>query len=193
MLLRRPGPERLVVGLGNPGREYARSRHNAGFLVVDALARKHRLRFNHRLAKSQVAEGNVDGVQIALAKPQTYMNLSGDSVRFLLRGLGLPRESLLVVCDDIDMPLGRTRMRERGSSGGHRGIQSIVDRLGTEEFWRLKIGVGRPDPRDAAEYVLAEFTSSENDLLEEVVNRAVEAIEIALSQGIAAAINRYNR
>ncbi len=182
-----------MIGLGNSGREYARSRHNAGFLVLDALARKHALRFAHRWAQAQVAVGTVADVPVALAKPQTYMNLSGESVRSLLRRLGLTVESLVVVTDDIDMPLGRIRLRERGSSGGHRGVQSIVDRLGTDEFVRLKVGVGRPDPREAADYVLAEFAPSEREVLGEVVGRAVEAIETALASGVAVAMNRYNR
>ncbi len=193
MLRRTTDPERLVVGLGNPGRDYARSRHNAGFLVLDALARKHGLRFAHRWAQAHVAVGPVAGVPVALAKPQTYMNLSGESVRSLLRKLGLSTEALLVVTDDIDMPLGRIRLRERGSSGGHRGVQSIVERLGTDELARLKVGVGRPDPREAADYVLAEFAHSEREVVAEVVGRAVEALETALSSGISAAMNRYNR
>lgn len=186
-------PERLVIGLGNPGREYARSRHNAGFLVLDALARKHGLSFTHRWAHAHVAIGTVEDVPVALAKPQTFMNLSGESARSLLRKLSLSAESLLVVADDIDMPLGRIRLRERGSSGGHRGVQSIVDRLGTDELLRLKIGVGRPDPREAADYVLAEFAPSEREAVAEVVGRAVEAIEAALSGGASVAMNRYNR
>jgi peptidyl-tRNA hydrolase, PTH1 family len=192
MLRRSPNPERLVIGLGNPGRDYARSRHNAGFLVVDALARKHGLRFAHRWAQAQVAVGDLNGMTVALAKPQTYMNLSGESARSLLRRLSLSAGALFVVTDDIDMSLGRIRLRERGSSGGHRGVQSIVDRLGTDEFVRLKIGVGRPDPREAADYVLAEFTPAEREAVAEIVGRAVEAIEAALSDGVAAAMNRYN-
>ncbi len=186
-------PERLVIGLGNPGREYARSRHNAGFLVVDALAKKHGLRFAHRWGQAQVALGTVAGVPVALAKPQTYMNLSGEAARSLLRRLDLSAGALLVVADDIDMPLGRIRLRERGSSGGHRGVQSIVDRLGTDEFVRLKIGVGRPDPREAADYVLSEFADSERELVAEVAKRAAEAVETALSSGVSVAMNRYNR
>jgi peptidyl-tRNA hydrolase, PTH1 family len=193
MLRRTPDPERLLVGLGNPGREYARSRHNVGFLVLDALARKHGLHFAHRWSRAQVAVGPVAGVSVALAKPQTYMNLSGESARSLLRKLNLSTGALLVVADDIDTPLGRIRFRERGSSGGHRGVQSIVDRLSTDEFLRLKVGVGRPDPREAADYVLAEFAPSEREAVAEVVARAVEAIETALSSGIAVAMNRYNR
>jgi peptidyl-tRNA hydrolase, PTH1 family len=193
MLRHTPSPERLVVGLGNPGREYAHSRHNVGFLVVDALALKQGVRFSHRWSRAQVAVGCIGGHRIALAKPQTYMNLAGESVRSLLDKLGVDHASLLVVADDIDLPLGRVRLRERGSSGGHRGIQSVIDRLGTQEFARLKLGVGRPDPSDAADYVLGEFGSAEDEALRGMIARAIEAVESAISEGVSAAMNRHNR
>jgi PTH1 family peptidyl-tRNA hydrolase len=185
--------ETLLVGLGNPGREYSRSRHNAGFLVVDALARKHGLRFAHRWAHAQVALGTIVGRPVAVAKPQTYMNLSGDCVRALLRRLDLQPNALLVVADDIDTPLGRIRLRQRGSSGGHRGVQSIIERLGTDEFVRLKIGVGRPDPDVAAEYVLSQFSQDEAEALEGILARAIEALETAVAEGAEVAMNRHNR
>lgn len=188
-----PAAAKLVVGLGNPGREYARSRHNVGFMVADALARKSGLRFGHRWSGAHVAVGRIAGVEVALAKPQTYMNRSGDSVRSLLRRLGLSPADLLVVCDDLDRSFGRLRLRERGSSGGQRGLQSIIDRLGTDEFARLRVGIGRPEPSEAAEYVLAEFSPEERAQLRDVVDRAVGAVETWLAEGPAAAMNRFNQ
>lgn len=189
----RTSVQHLIVGLGNPGREYARSRHNVGFLIVDAVARKASLRFSHRWSQAQVAVGRVADREVALAKPQTYMNLSGDSVRGLLRQLRLDPAALVVVYDDLDLPVGRLRFRERGSSGGHRGVQSILERLGTDELARLRVGIGRPDPRDAADYVLSEFTPEERPVVEEAVERAVSALETYLTEGLAVAMNRYNR
>ena len=188
-----PPATRLVVGLGNPGREYARSRHNVGFMAVDDLARRFSLRFGHRWSQAHVALGRIDAVEVALAKPQTYMNLSGESVRGLLRRLRLGPGDLLVVYDDLDLPFGRLRLRERGSSGGHRGVQSIADRLGTDAFARLRIGIGRPEPWEAVDYVLAEFSAEERQQLRDVLDRAATAIETCVVEGLAVAMNRFNR
>ena len=184
---------KLVVGLGNPGREYARSRHNVGFMVADDLARKWGLHYSHRWSHAAVALGRVAGVAVAVARPQTFMNASGDSVRGLARRFGLTPADLLIVYDDLDLPLGRLRLRERGSSGGHRGVQSIVDRLGTDGFARLRIGIGRPEPRDARDYVLDGFSSEDRVALGEVRGRAVSAVEAVLGEGIGPAMNAYNR
>ena len=184
---------KLIVGLGNPGREYANTRHNVGFRVVDELAKKGGLRFDHRRAHAQIASGQIAGADVLLAKPQTMMNLSGDAVRGLLQWLSVEPSDLLVVYDDLDLPFGKIRLRERGSAGGHRGVQSIIDRLGTDAFARLKVGVGRPEPLDAVEYVLSPFAPEEQSELPGVLDRAVAAVESYLAEGLQMAMSRHNR
>jgi PTH1 family peptidyl-tRNA hydrolase len=195
MRLSTPAPQvsRLIVGLGNPGREYARTRHNVGFQCVDRLARHAELKFAHRWNQAHVAVGSVAATPVALAKPQTWMNNSGDSVQGLLKRLNLKPADLLVVCDDVDLPTGRLRLRAGGSSGGHRGVRSIIDRLGTDAFARLRVGVGRPDPRDTVDYVLATFDAEDAQIIDEALGRALEAIDVLLVGGLESAMNRYNR
>lgn len=185
--------ERLIVGLGNPGREYSRSRHNVGFMVVDELARKWGLKYAHRWSDAQVAVGRAGAHGVSLAKPQTYMNLSGDSVKGLMHRFRLEPDALIVVYDDLDLPLGRIRLRERGSAGGHRGVQSIIDRLGSPDFARVRVGIGRPEPKDAADYVLAPFDDAEREDLREALARAAEAVAVCLDEGVTVAMNRFNR
>jgi PTH1 family peptidyl-tRNA hydrolase len=188
------GPNTLIVGLGNPGLEYSATRHNMGFLCLDRLATKHRLRFTGKRAKSVLARGAIGGNDVALAKPQTYMNLSGESVRELLRLYAMPTKSLLVVYDDVDLPAGTVRIRERGGPGTHNGMRSIVDEIGTTEFPRLRIGVGTPtDGQNLADYVLGLPTPDERALLDEALGRGVEAIETVARRGIGAAMNQFNR
>lgn len=185
----------LVAGLGNPGSEYADHRHNIGFQVVEALARSHALTFARRKEiKAHVAEGRIAGRDVLLAKPQTYMNLSGRPVGRLQRMYEIPPEQILVVYDDLDLPLGRLRVRPEGGSGGHKGMRSIIDVLGTQAFPRLRVGVDRPPGRmDPAEYVLRPFREEEQELLDEVLERAVAAIECWLVDGIVAAMDKFNR
>jgi PTH1 family peptidyl-tRNA hydrolase len=185
----------LIVGLGNPGDEYAKHRHNIGFQIVDALARGHGLAFTrHKEAKARVAEGVIAGRPVLLAKPQTYMNLSGKSVARLGRSKQIPPERILVVYDDLDLPLGRLRLRPGGGSGGHKGMRSIIDLLGTQEFPRLRVGIDRPSGGlDPADYVLQPFDEAERPLLEEAVTRAVAAVECWLSEGIVSAMDRFNQ
>ena len=188
------GPSRLIVGLGNPGAEYAGNRHNVGFWCVDHLGERHRLRFNAKRARSIVARGRLAGHDVALAKPQTYMNLSGLAVKQLLMGWGVPTHSLLVVYDDVDLPPGSLRLRERGGAGTHNGMRSVVESLGTTEFPRLRIGIGAPPPnRDIADYVLEDPSSDELPRLREAVERSAEAIELFIRRGAGAAMNRYNQ
>jgi PTH1 family peptidyl-tRNA hydrolase len=187
------GPTALIVGLGNPGLEYSATRHNLGFLSLERLAQKHRLRFSGKRGKSIVARGSLNGHDVALAKPQTYMNLSGQAVRDLLRIYGVPPKSLLVVYDDVDLPTGTIRLRGNGGPGTHNGMRSIVDALGTTEFPRLRIGVGQPtNGQDLADYVLGLPTPDERTLLDEALGRAVEAIETFVRRGVGAAMNAYN-
>jgi len=187
------GPSALIVGLGNPGLEYSATRHNLGFLCLERLAEKHRLRFTGKRAKSLIARGQLAGQDVALAKPQTYMNLSGEAVRELVRIYGLPMKSLLVVYDDVDLPLGTIRLRERGGPGTHNGMRSIVDELGREDFPRLRIGVGMPtNGQNLADYVLGLPTPDERAILDESLGRAVEAIETVVRRSLGAAMNAYN-
>jgi PTH1 family peptidyl-tRNA hydrolase len=183
----------LIAGLGNPGREYARTRHNVGFWFVTALAERWGLTFNRQRNRAEIAEGSAAGRSVILAKPQTYMNHSGDAVRALLKMSNLNPADLLVVHDEMDLPFGRLRLRDRGSSGGHNGVQSIIGQLGTTEFARLRIGVGRPpEGVDPIDYVLTPFTASELGELPAIIERARAGLEVLLSEGVTAAMNLVN-
>ena len=185
----------MVVGLGNPGSEYANHRHNIGFRVVESLARAHSLRFvRHKGSKAQVAEGRIGERPVCLAKPQTFMNLSGQAVGRLSRAYDIPPVQILVIYDDLDLPLGRLRLRPDGGSGGHKGMRSIMDTIGTQAFPRLRVGIDRPPGRmDPADYVLQPFSSGEEHLVAETVHRAVSAIECWLAEGIVAAMDQFNQ
>jgi peptidyl-tRNA hydrolase, PTH1 family len=183
---------KLIVGLGNPGKQYSRNRHNVGFMCLDLLAARHGLTFNQRRFKASVAEWH-RGEKVALAKPQTFMNLSGEAVRSLMGWYHWTPADVLVVYDDLDLPLGTLRIREGGSSGGHRGMQSIVDWLKTQEFPRLRIGIGRPAVQEVKGYVLADFHADEKPVVEETIARAADAVETILAEGIVSAMNKFNR
>jgi peptidyl-tRNA hydrolase, PTH1 family len=185
---------KLIVGLGNPGREYRDTRHNAGFMVVDEIARRHDL--NWAMAPAQVPEAFVAkrfGTEpVLLAKPLTYMNLSGEAAAGLLRYYDVDPVDLLIVVDDIDLPFGRLRARPSGSAGTHNGLRSVVGRLGTE-VPRLRVGVGRGDARrDLADHVLAKFEPAEREELESVITRAADAAEMFAAEGIVKVMNTYN-
>jgi PTH1 family peptidyl-tRNA hydrolase len=183
---------RVVVGLGNPGKKYAGTRHNVGFAVIDALAQSPRAeRFRERF-QAEVAELNEDSGKILLVKPLTYMNLSGRAVRQLLDFYQVPVEDLLVVCDDINLPLGKLRFRARGTHGGHNGLRDIQNHLGTTEYHRLRIGVGAPEEDDAVDHVLGRFRSSEQPAIEDAVSRAVQAVARWWQDGIEKCMNEYN-
>ena len=184
----------LIVGLGNPGSEYAAHRHNIGFQVVEALARVHGLTFSRRKGRVRVAEGRIGGRPVLLAKPQIFMNLSGQAVSRLSRVHEIPPERILVIYDDLDLPLGRLRLRLEGGSGGHKGMRSIIELLGTQVFPRLRVGIDRPPGRqDPADYVLEPFDEDQQPLVAEVVAQAVAAIECWLAEGIVTAMERFNR
>jgi len=190
----RPLPDRLVVGLGNPGSRYEGTRHNLGFQVADRLASRWGVGAWREALGSLLAEARPRGVAVALAKPLGFMNRSGDSVAALVGWTGLPLDRLLVVHDDLDLPLGALRVRLRGGAGGHNGIRSIVESLGTDEFPRLKVGVGRPpEGIPGAEYVLSRFLPEEAELLPAIVERAGDAAEAALFEGSLAAMNRFHQ
>jgi peptidyl-tRNA hydrolase, PTH1 family len=186
---------KLIVGLGNPGREYRDTRHNVGFMVVEEIARRHNIGWAS--GPSQLAEtlvGKKFGSQpLMLAKPLTYMNLSGDAVAGLTRYFDIAHEDLFVVVDEAALPFGRLRARHRGSAGGHNGLKSIVERLGTTEFPRLRLGVGRGDGRrDLADHVLAKFERGEQAELEALITRAADAAEMFAAEGISKVMNVYN-
>ncbi|MDP4125427.1 MAG: aminoacyl-tRNA hydrolase [Bacillota bacterium] len=184
---------KVIVGLGNPGPQYLETRHNMGFLLVDLLAELHGLQFRTKF-QGLWAEGNEEGERILLLKPQTFMNLSGRSVSELCRFYKVQGEDLLIVHDDMDLTLGKIRLRNQGSAGGHNGIRSILAELGSEKFWRLKLGVGRPPKEwDPARFVLSPFEESELTLLDEVLGRAVKAVQLWIKGETERAMNLYHR
>ena len=184
----------LIVGLGNPGEEYAKTRHNIGFQCLKELARRHSLQFDRKIAKSRVAEGRIEGQRVALAKPFTYMNVIGQAVVGLRQWYKIDAErELLVIYDDLDLPFGALRLRERGSAGTHNGMKSLIGQLGSQVFPRIRVGIGQGPPgRDAAKYVLGRFTREEEAALPEIHARVADAAEMILREGFAAAMNRYN-
>ena len=195
------GQVKLIVGLGNPGRAYADSRHNVGFQCLNIFARKQGITWARRQAKARVGTGEVAGEQVILAKPRTFMNLSGEAVAPLVRYYKIALSDLLVIYDDLDFPLGKVRIRERGGSGGHNGIKSIIEHLGSEDFPRIRVGIGpiqtddslgSPQKTRTPQYVLGHFTAEEKAIVAEACLRVAEAIYCILAEGISAAMNRYN-
>jgi peptidyl-tRNA hydrolase, PTH1 family len=183
----------LIVGLGNPGREYRENRHNVGFMLVDHLAKRLGVTFSRVESKALVTKGEHQGKRIVLAKPQTYMNLSGQAVGALMRFYKVPVENFLVAYDDVDLPLGTLRLRPDGGSAGQKGMKSIIERLGTQNFPRLRIGIDRPPGRmDAAAYVLQDFSNADKQMLLPTLDRAVDAALTFVMQGLEAAMNKYN-
>lgn len=181
-----------IVGLGNPGPRYSRTRHNAGFMILDELAARHGLMLRASEAY-MITRGSMQGESIVLMEPLTFMNLSGRAVNKGMRKFGFSPEDLIVVCDDLDMDTGRVKIKQGGSSGGHKGIQSIIDSTGFKDFIRVKVGIGR-DPRIPTEkYVLSKFRPDEQDALKEAVQEASDAIESIIKDGLEAAMNRFNR
>jgi PTH1 family peptidyl-tRNA hydrolase len=184
---------KVIVGLGNPGGSYARSRHNVGFRVVDQLAERHRLRFSRREFKSQVAEGKIGDERVLLMKPQTYMNLSGEAVQRARRELRVEPEELLVIYDDLDLAVGRLRVAGSGGAGGHHGVESIIEALGSKGFPRIRVGIGRPGDRSAnVDYLLDSLTTEEASTLAASIARAADAAEVTLCNGVSVAMNQFN-
>jgi peptidyl-tRNA hydrolase, PTH1 family len=182
---------KLVVGLGNPGRKYEGTRHNVGFDVIDLLAGRHRLEWESAPAEALFAKWRA--ASVLLAKPLTFMNLSGYAIGDLLRFYKIDLPDLFVVVDDANLELGRLRARPSGSAGGHNGLKSIIEALGTEEFARLRVGVGRGDARDLADHVLAKFDPDERTEVAEAADRAADAAELFVTDGIGPVMNRFNR
>ncbi len=186
---------KLIVGLGNPGAEYALTRHNMGFLVLEKLARDNKIKFKaSRRFNALTGEGNIDGEKAFLAMPQTFMNLSGHSVRAIINWLKIGSHEMFVVMDDIALPFGAIRIRPEGSSGGHNGLNSIIDSISTQEFPRMRIGIlGRKNTKDLSSYVLDKFTKTEQKSLPEILDNASQACECWAGQGINPAMNKFNR
>lgn len=184
----------LIVGLGNPGRKYQNTRHNIGFQCVDALANTHGLTFDKKQAKALVAAGTIQNHPALLVKPQTYMNLSGDSVSGLMNFYKIPPENLMVIFDDLDLPLGTLRIRAAGGSSGQKGMKHIIQRIGTQAFSRIRFGIGRPPGRmDPAAYVLRPFEpGDESILVTETIQRVGNVVTTWLTQDINKAMNEYN-
>lgn len=183
----------LLVGLGNPGREYRDSRHNAGFMIIDRLAVDLGVKLTRVQNRALIGSGVMGGAKIVLAKPQTFMNLSGEAVSGLVRFYKIPHEKLLVIHDDIDLPFGVLRMRPGGGSAGQKGVQSIIERIGTQDFPRLRFGIGRPaGSKGGAGYVLNHFHAEEQKELPFLIDAAAAAVRLFVSDGLEAAMNRYN-
>ena len=185
---------KLVAGLGNPGRQYAGTRHNVGFEVIDELAKRHRVSFEAAPADALMGKWRRDGEIVLLVKPLTFMNLSGVAAGQLMRYFKIDVPDLLVICDDVNLPLGRLRVRAAGSDGGHNGLRSMADELGTMDYSRLRIGVGRGDERrDLADHVLAGFAPEEQPGVNDAVTRAADAVECWVLDGLAKTMNVFNR
>ncbi len=189
-----PRADWLVVGLGNPGGEYAATRHNLGFQVANRLAKRLRVEFAKKAADARIAEGSLGTVRLAIAKPGTFMNDSGHSVRRLLRRYRLEPSRLVVVYDDADLPLGRIRVRGSGGPGTHNGMRSVVAEVGSEAFPRVRCGIARADGERSGitDYVLSPFEDDEREAAEQMVVRAAEAIEVLLRDGIGRAMEKFN-
>lgn len=185
----------IIVGLGNPTLQYEGTRHNVGFDVIDAVADEYNISVDYRKNRAYIGKGIIAGRKVILAKPQTYMNLSGESVRGLADYYKIDEESeLLVIYDDVSLDVGQLRIRKKGSAGGHNGIKSIISHLGTDVFARIKVGVGeKPKKYDLADYVLGHFTKADREIMEEGYKRAVKAVEMIVAGDIDAAMNEFNK
>lgn len=183
----------LVVGLGNPGREYKKNRHNIGFQIVDFFAARHGLEFTRQQSNAVIASGTIAGRPVTLAKPMTFMNASGGPVSALMKFYKIEVDHLLVIADDLDLPVGTIRLKPEGGSGGQNGLKDIINRIGTKDFARMRMGVGRPPGKmDAAAYVLQDFNAEQQAIIDETYQRAANAVETWLSDGITLAMSRHN-
>ena len=192
---------KLIVGLGNPGRVYANNRHNIGFICLNYFARTQGIKFDQKRGHARIGIGEAAGNKVVIAKPQTYMNLSGQSVSLLIRKFNINPNDLLIIHDDLDLPLGKIRIRQGGGSGGHKGIDSIISHLESQDFIRIRVGIGRPVKNEGSAeisddeiiaYVLSDFTDEEKQAIAQVLPMVSEAILCLLTEGLVAAMNRYN-
>lgn len=184
---------KLIVGLGNPGRKYETTRHNIGFLVVSALADKWKIKFNSKAFKSLIGKGEIFGKKVIIALPQTYMNNSGEAIALLLSRKKVDLKDLLVVCDDVNISSGILRIRTKGSSGGHKGLESIIEHLGSGEFPRLRIGIGKEGFKgDLSDYVLSPLEKNVKDILDDVMESAISCCEMWIREGAERTAHRFN-
>jgi peptidyl-tRNA hydrolase, PTH1 family len=186
---------KLIVGLGNPGIEYQFTPHNLGFLAVDRIAEQCGVRVNNRNCRAQTARARIGDTEVVLAKPETFMNLSGQSVRELVQEYqSQPEQDLVLLYDELDLTFGTLRIRPRGRSAGHNGVESVIDALGTQEFVRIRMGVGPDHPvSDGARYVLSQFKKAQYPVIDQVLDTTAEAVKVILAEGVQAAMNRFNR
>lgn len=184
---------RLIIGLGNPGFRYRNTRHNVGFLVIKSLAQKLFAFFWKTAYKGKLTKAKIDGGELFLFMPHTYINLSGDAISEIINDKKIPISDILVICDDVNLELGQLRLRLKGSSGGHKGLESIIASLGTEEFPRLRIGIGKPDNTNLAEYVLSPFDISQKEILSEVIEKACMCVLAYIKDGPEQAMARFNK
>jgi PTH1 family peptidyl-tRNA hydrolase len=192
---------KIIMGLGNPGSQYRFNRHNVGFRCINQLSEKYNIKTKKSWCQSDTGQGIISGNEVLLAKPRTFVNLSGNAALCLVDKLNCTAEELLVIHDDLDLPTGRLRLRLGGKSGGHRGVRSIIDRLGGEDFYRLRIGISRPPRNDnpsyhedeIVDYVLGNLNPQEEELMQSAIDRACEAVECILAEGLTAAMNKYNK
>lgn len=184
---------KIIVGLGNPGSEYEKTRHNTGFMVIDKIAEKYNIEIKKEKSKALIGTGEINGEKVMLVKPQTFMNLSGEAVRGIMDFYKESIDNLLVVFDDIDLELGNIRIKERGSAGTHNGMKSVVQNVGTVDFKRVKVGIGKPKGNmDLVNYVLGKFSDDELKILTGSIEKAVDAVEIIVSGNVSKAMNLYN-
>ena len=184
----------IIAGLGNPGKQYDKTKHNVGFWVIDKLAKEYNIEVTKFKHKALIGEGNIAGKKVLLVKPQTYMNLSGESIREIIKFYKVPLEQFYVIYVDTSLPLSNVRIREKGSAGGHNGIKNIIAHLGTDIFLRIKVGIGeKPNGWDLADYVLAPFSKDEEPLILSGVDKAYHAVELLLTKGIKEAMNQTNQ
>ena len=187
---------KLVVGLGNPGKQYEKNRHNVGFMAIDIFSRRYGIKLDIKKKKALFGRGTLDGEEIILLKPQTFMNLSGEAVLYLASFLKIKSENIIVIADDSDLPLGMIRIRKNGSSGGHNGIKSLIYSLKTSNFPRIRIGIGRPSREseiELSEYVLQDFPEEEYKIIKPVLEDVTDALYIMITSSIEQAMNKYNR
>ncbi|MDY6833590.1 MAG: aminoacyl-tRNA hydrolase [Chloroflexota bacterium] len=185
---------KLIVGLGNPGKPYSLTRHNLGFRCINHFSSRHGILVEKSSCRARIGIGEIYGMPLVLAKPQTFMNRSGEAVSGLIDRFGISLDDLLVVHDDLDLPLGKMRIRHDGGTGGHKGIESIVACLGSREFVRLRVGIGRPqdEDQDVISYVLQQFDLQDRELVETTITRVAEAVDCILDEGIVGAMNKFN-
>ena len=182
----------LIAGLGNPGRRYSKTRHNIGFMVIEEIAGRHKIDLTEKKDGYRIGRGSIEGHKVSLAEPLLYMNMSGPVLKKILGKTNIRTENLIVIHDDLDMEEGKVRIRKTGSSGGHKGVESIIQSIGSRDFVRVKIGMGREEGTSAEDYVLEKFKKDERSLIQEAIQEALDAVHAIILEGVDKAMNRFN-